>query len=136
MSSEPNQRPDQISHEDGKAVWRKSRPWQMVSRGREQLPVPDNLPYGQALNVLIKDLRGTGLRFDPSRFYSEETVELHNCVDSLFYRFVEDNEIKIFVYVVVTHFGNTYRELRYDGSGHDVDPGAEDLRRIQILGEM
>jgi hypothetical protein len=51
----------------------------LAKSGRaEDVTIPDALPYAAALSVLVRDLKGTGISFDPDTFYSEEVVELDN----------------------------------------------------------
>jgi hypothetical protein len=82
----------------------------------ENVIVPDTLPYAAALAVLIRDLKGTGITFDPDIFYSEDTVELDHPVTSLVYRFIPDGDRGILVYEVLDRPDAIYREVSYDGT--------------------
>jgi hypothetical protein len=82
----------------------------------ENVIIPDTLPYAAALSVLIRDLKGTGITFDPDIFYSEDTVELDHPVSSLVYRFIADGDRGILVYEVLDRPYEIYREVRYDGT--------------------
>lgn len=82
----------------------------------ENVIVPDTLPYAAALAVLIRDLKGTGISFDPDTFYSEDAVELDHPASSLVYRFIADGDLGILVYEVLDRPHEIYREVRYDGT--------------------
>jgi hypothetical protein len=82
----------------------------------ENVIVPDTLPYAAAFAVLIRDLKGTGITFDPDSFYSEDTVELDHPVASLIYRFIPDGDRGILVYEVLDRPYEIYREVSYNGT--------------------
>ena len=93
------------------------KPKQIVSIGRiETVPIPEDLPYAGALHALVKDAVGTGVSIDLKNFYSEEPVELHNFVDSIFYRFVVEDGVSQLVYEVTNRPYCIYREVTYDGT--------------------
>jgi hypothetical protein len=60
----------------------------------ENVIVPDTLSYVAALSVLIRDLKGTGITFDPDIFYSEDAVELDHPVSSLVYTAIHSSNCR------------------------------------------
>lgn len=93
------------------------KPKQIVSIGKiETVSISSGLPYAAALHVLVKDAVGTGVSIDPNQFYSEEPIELHNFVDSIFYRFLFEDGVDRLVYEVTNRPYCVYREVAYDGS--------------------
>jgi hypothetical protein len=93
------------------------KPKQIVSIGKiETVSIPSHLPYALALHVLVKDAVGTGVSIEPDQFYSEEPIELHNFVDSIFYRFLFEDGVGRLVYQVTNRPDCVYREVAYDGA--------------------
>lgn len=103
----------------------------------ENIIVPDALPYAAALNVLIRDLKGTGITIDPDTFYSEDAVELDHPTSSLVYRFIRDGNLGVLVYEVLDRPHETYREVRYDGTVlwsflRDAEFGSFESKEVQM----
>ena len=93
------------------------RPKKIVSIGKiEEASISPDLPYARALQILVKDAVGTGVTIDPTNFYSEDAIELHNFVDSIFYRFLSEDGVERLVYEVTNRPHCIYREVRYDGT--------------------
>jgi hypothetical protein len=89
---------------------------QVVSIGNiATISIDPKLPYAAALQRLVKDAVGNGVTIDPEHFYSEEAVELHNVVDSIFYRFLCEDGVNRLVYEVTNRPDCIYREVTYDG---------------------
>lgn len=120
----------------------------IVSVGRiENISIPNELPYAKALHVLTKDATGTGVTIDPMAFYSESTIELHNFVDSIIYRFIVDEDVPTLAYEITNRPHCIYREVGYDGrilrtwawdaelgSFTSEDAKRRDARRRKVLG--
>lgn len=90
---------------------------EVVSIGKiEDLVVPVDLEYRNAIFVLAKDLIGTGITIDLASFYSIEPIELHNFVDSFIYRFVEEDGFKFISYSITSRPNDIYREVDFGGN--------------------
>jgi len=90
---------------------------EVVSIGKiEDLIVPVDLEYRNAILLLAKDLIGTGITIDLASFYSIEPIELHNFVDSFIYRFVEEDGLKFISYSITSRPNDIYREVDFSGN--------------------
>jgi len=92
-------------------------PKQIFSKGRvADLRIPEDLEYAGALRALVKSGHDICIGIDLQSFYSEVPVELHNFVDSIFYRFMKENGTSMLVFYVTTHSGCSYKEVLFDGT--------------------
>ena len=92
-------------------------PKQIFSKGKvADLTITEALPFAGALRELKKTAHDICIGIDLETFFSEVPVELHNFVDSIFYRFMVEGGVPILVYYVATHQGCIYTEVEFDGS--------------------
>jgi len=88
----------------------------IVSIGNiEEISILESLVYYDALKVLTKDIKGTRITIDLSSFYTMEAVELHDFVNTLTYRFVEENNEQILVYSICSRPYEIYKEVQFNG---------------------
>lgn len=90
-----------------------------VSIGKiEDVEIPEDLPYAGALKQLVKDATGTGVTVNIDSFYTNEPIELHNFVDTITYRFVNDGDgdEEFLAYCVCSRPMEIYREVKFDGT--------------------
>lgn len=90
-----------------------------VSIGKiEDVEIPADLPYAGALKQLVKDATGTGVTVNIDSFYTNEPIELHNFVDTITYRFVNDGDgdEEFLAYCVCSRPMEIYREVKFDGT--------------------
>ena len=93
------------------------RPREVFATGKfANTLVPDGLAWAGALRALIASAPDICIGINASTFYSEQPVELHNFVDSLYYRFFEEDGRLVLAYCVSTHQGGFYAELAADGT--------------------
>ncbi len=93
------------------------RPKEVLSLGQvDVLQIPDELAYAGALRALRNSARGLAIGIKLETFYSELPIELHNCVDTITYRFLVEDGRPLLAYWVSTHFGGNYAEVGYDGT--------------------
>jgi hypothetical protein len=93
------------------------RPRSQFSPGPiEATVIPEGLAYAGALRTLVRDAARLHVRVDVATVYSEVPVELHDYVDTITYRFLTDGGVPILAYLVSTHSGGSYAEVRYDGT--------------------
>jgi len=87
-----------------------------VSIGKiEDVEIPEDLPYAGALKQLVKDATGTGVTVNIDSFYTNEPIELHNFVDTITYRFVNDGDgdEEFLAYCVCSRPMEIYREVKF-----------------------
>lgn len=93
-----------------------ARPKSILSIGKtSDLVIPADLEYAGALKALLHSARGLYIKIDLATFYSEAPIELHDFVDTITYRFMEENGVVFLAYEVSTHYGGVYCEVRYGG---------------------
>ena len=93
------------------------RPISKSSVGKtDDTVIPPDLEYAGALRSLVEAARGLEIKIPLANFYSEVPIELHDHVDTITYRFIKEESISMLAYLVSTHSGGVYAEVRFDGT--------------------
>jgi hypothetical protein len=84
----------------------------------EDSPMPADLPFAPALRLLMADRDSYSIKIgiDPTTFYSEAAIDLHDFVESIVYRFVVEEGTPFLAYDISTRVGGIYREVAFDGT--------------------